>query len=92
MYNVYADNRLIGDPSAVSANALTGTITKAVNGIDAFVFRIFSNNVGWDKIACLKTHIDVEDVITGDKNTFHGRILKISPTQESIGLIYKDVQ
>lgn len=92
MYNVYADNRLIGDPSAVSASAITGTITKAVNGIDAFVFRIFSNNVGWDKIACLKTHIDVEDVITGDKNTFHGRILKISPTQESNGLIYKDVQ
>lgn len=92
MYNVYADNRLIGDPSAVSASAITGTITKAVNGIDAFVFRIFSNNVGWDKIACLKTHIDVEDVITGDKDTFHGRILKISPTQESNGLIYKDVQ
>lgn len=92
MYNVYADNRLIGDPSAVSASAITGTITKAVNGIDAFVFRIFNNNIGWDKIACLKTHIDVEDVITGDKDTFHGRILKISPTQESNGLIYKDVQ
>lgn len=92
MYNVYADNRLIGDPSAVSENAITGTITKAVNGIDAFIFRIFSNNAGWDKISCLKTHIDVEDVITGNKHVFHGRILTISPTQESSGLIYKDVQ
>lgn len=92
MYNVYADDVLIGDPSAASENAVTGTITKAVNGIDSFVFRIYSNNTGWDKLECLKTHIDAEDVITGDKHVFHGRILTISPTQESSGLIYKDVQ
>lgn len=92
MYYVYADRRLIGDPSAASENALTGTITKAVNGIDSFSFRIYSNNAGWDKLECLKTHIDVEDAITGDKDVFHGRILTISPTQESNGLIYKDVQ
>ena len=92
MYYVYADNTIINDPSAASENAITGTITKAVNGIDSFVFRIYSNNAGWDKLECLKTHIDVEDVITGDKHVFHGRILTISPTQESSGLIYKDVQ
>lgn len=92
MYNVYAGNVLINDPSATSSNALTGTITKAVNGIDSFVFRIYSNNAGWDSLECLKTHIDAEDIITGDKHVFHGRILTISPTQESSGLIYKDVQ
>ena len=32
MYNVYAGNVLINDPSATSSNALTGTITKAVQG------------------------------------------------------------
>ena len=92
MYSVYADSLLIGDPSPMGENALTGTITKAVNGIDSFVFRIYSNNTGWDKPECLKTHIDVEDCITGDKDTFHGRVLTISPTMESSGLIYKDVQ
>lgn len=92
MYSVYADSLLIGDPSPMGENALTGTITKAVNGIDSFVFRIYSNNAGWDKPECLKTHIDVEDCITGDKDTFHGRVLTISPTMESSGLIYKDVQ
>ena len=92
MYSVYADSLLIGDPSPMGENALTGTITKAVNGIDSFVFRIYSNNMGWDKLDCLKTHIDVEDCITGDKDTFHGRVLTISPTMESSGLIYKDVQ
>ena len=92
MYNVYADNTMINDPSASSDNALTGTITKAVNGIDSFSFRIYSNNTGWDKLQCLKTHIHVTDVITGDSDTFHGRVLTISPTQESSGLIYKDVQ
>lgn len=92
MYNVYAGNTLINDPSATSENAITGTITKAVNGIDSFSFRIYSNNAGWDKISCLKTHIDAEDAITGDKHVFHGRILTISPVQESSGLIYKDVQ
>lgn len=92
MYNVYADNTMINDPSASSDNALTGTITKAVNGIDNFSFRIYSNNTGWDKLQCLKTHIHVADVITGDSDTFHGRILTISPTMESSGLIYKDVQ
>ena len=92
MYNVYAGNTLINDPSATSENAITGTITKAVNGIDSFSFRIYSNNAGWDKISCLKTHIDAEDAITGDKHVFHGRILTISPTQETSGLIYKDVQ
>lgn len=92
MYNVYADNTMINDPSASSENALTGTITKAVNGIDSFSFRMYSNNAGWDKLQCLKTHIHVSDVITGDSDTFHGRILTISPVQESSGLIYKDVQ
>jgi hypothetical protein len=92
MYKVYADDVLINDPSAASENAITGTVTKAVNGIDSFVFRIYSNNTGWDRLECLKTHIDAEDVITGDKHVFHGRILTISPTQESGGLIYKDVQ
>ncbi len=92
MYKVYADDVLINDPSAASENAITGTVTKAVNGIDSFVFRIYSNNTGWDRLECLKTHIDAEDVITGDKHVFHGRILTISPTQESSGLIYKDVQ
>lgn len=92
MYNVYADNTMINDPSASSDNALTGTITKAVNGIDSFLFRMYSNNAGWDKLQCLKTHIHVSDVITGDSDTFHGRILTISPVQESSGLIYKDVQ
>lgn len=92
MYNVYADNTMINDPSASSDNALTGTITKAVNGIDSFSFRIYSNNAGWNKLECLKTHIHVADVITGDSDTFHGRILTISPTMESSGLIYKDVQ
>ncbi|EXM40957.1 hypothetical protein RASY3_01685 [Ruminococcus albus SY3] len=92
MYNVYADNTMINDPSASSDNALTGTITKAVNGIDSFSFRMYSNNAGWDKLQCLKTHIHVSDVITGDSDTFHGRILTISPVQESSGLIYKDVQ
>lgn len=92
MYNVYADNTMINDPSASSENALTGTITKAVNGIDSFLFRMYSNNAGWDKLQCLKTHIHVSDVITGDSDTFHGRILTISPVQESSGLIYKDVQ
>ena len=92
MYKVYADDVLINDPSAASENAVTGTATKAVNGIDSFVFRIYSNNTGWDRLECLKTHIDAEDVITGDKHVFHGRILTISPTQESSGLIYKDVQ
>ena len=92
MYNIYADSLLIGDPSPMGENALTGTITKAVNGIDSFVFRIYSNNAGWDKPECLKTHIDAEDCITGDKDTFHGRVLTISPTMESSGLIYKDVQ
>ena len=92
MYYVYADNTIINDPSAASENAITGTITKAVNGIDSFVFRIYSNNAGWDSLECLKTHIDAEDTITGDKHVFHGRILTISPTQESSGLIYKDVQ
>ena len=92
MYNVYADSTMINDPSASSENALTGTITKAVNGIDSFSFRMYSNNAGWDKLQCLKTHIHVSDVITGDNDTFHGRILTISPVQESSGLIYKDVQ
>lgn len=92
MYKVYADDVLINDPSAASENAITGTVTKAVNGIDSFVFRIYSNNTGWDRLECLKTHIDAEDVITGDKHIFHGRILTISPTQESSGLIYKDIQ
>ena len=92
MYKVYADDVLINDPSAASENAITGTVTKAVNGIDSFVFRIYSNNTGWGRLECLKTHIDAEDVITGDKHVFHGRILTISPTQESSGLIYKDVQ
>lgn len=92
MYNVYADSTMINDPSASSENALTGTITKAVNGIDSFSFRMYSNNAGWDKLQCLKTHIHVSDVITGDSDTFHGRILTISPVQESSGLIYKDVQ
>lgn len=92
MYKVYADDVLINDPSAASENAITGTVTKAVNGIDSFVFRIYSNNVGWSELECLKTHIDVGDCITGDKDTFHGRVLTISPTMESSGLIYKDVQ
>ena len=92
MYSVYADSLLIGDPSPMGENALTGTITKVVNGIDSFVFRIYSNNAGWDKPECLKTHIDAEDCITGDKDTFHGRVLTVSPTMESSGLIYKDVQ
>ena len=92
MYNVYADSTLINDPSAASENAITGTITKAVNGIDSFSFRIYSNNAGWDTLECLKTHIHVSDAITGDKDVFHGRVLTISPVQESSGLIYKDVQ
>lgn len=92
MYNVYAGSTLINDPSAASENAITGTITKAVNGIDSFSFRIYSNNAGWDTLECLKTHIHVSDAITGDKDVFHGRVLTISPVQESSGLIYKDVQ
>lgn len=92
MYNVYADSTLINDPSAASENAITGTITKAVNGIDSFSFRIYSNNAGWDTLECLKTHIHVSDAITGDKHVFHGRVLTISPVQESGGLIYKDMQ
>jgi hypothetical protein len=92
MYNVYADSTLINDPSAASENAITGTITKAVNGIDSFSFRIYSNNAGWDTLECLKTHIHVSDAITGDKDVFYGRVLTISPVQESSGLIYKDVQ
>lgn len=92
MYYVYADNTIINDPSASSENAITGLITKVVNGIDSFSFRIYSNNAGWDSLECLKTHIDAEDTITGDKHVFHGRVLTISPVQESSGLIYKDVQ
>lgn len=84
-------NIVINEIDTKSQNRVTGQIQKQVNSIDSFTFVIYPNNIGYSKIIPMRTHVDVADTLHNDNDTFHGRVLQISPSMDESGVVCKTV-
>ncbi|MBR1751838.1 MAG: phage tail protein [Ruminococcus sp.] len=91
MYRVKAGNVIINEPDTKSENVILGSISKAVNNVDSFTFRMYPNNSGYNALEPMITHIDVEDTNSGNIDVFHGRVLTINNKMDSAGMIYREV-
>lgn len=76
------------DPS--NPRVTGGTITKAINEVDRFTFRMYPNNPGYDKIQAKRTKITVKNTDTGAVR-FEGRVNIPKLSMDARGLICSTV-
>jgi phage minor structural protein len=69
-----------------SIKLLSGSISKGINLIDSFNFRIYPGNPGYGKIRPFKTLINILNLKTG-KYDFEGRVLKPNEAMEETGIV-----
>lgn len=70
------------------SNRISGTIKQGINTINSFTFTIFPNNEGYNLITPLSTLVKVLNTKT-NKYEFIGRVLSLSNSMDSNGLISK---
>ena len=70
------------------SNRISGTIKQGINTINSFTFTIFPNNEGYNLITPLSTLVKVLNTKT-NKYEFIGRVLSLSNSMDSKGLISK---
>lgn len=96
MYRVTIQNgnntRIIHDNRAASNSQKlsTASIVDAVNSISSFTFTINPANAGYDSLHEYTTMVTVRNV-DRNRNAFVGRVLQISPSMDSDGMITKTV-
>lgn len=68
----------------------SGSIVDAVNSINSFSFTIYPNNAGYEELNAYSTLVKVENT-KRNRIEFFGRVLQVSPSMDSNGMISKDV-
>lgn len=96
MYDVFITNngieQLIHYHSAAAntEKLASGQIVDAVNSISSFSFVIYPNNIGYDALLPYTTQVRVYNS-RKKKNVFVGRVLQVTPSMDSKGLVSKSV-
>lgn len=79
---------IINQVAISSEERISGTIKKGINSFDSFTFSIYPNNIGYNLIYPYKTLVKVYNTNT-NKHEFIGRVLKLTGTMDSDGIISK---
>lgn len=93
MYNVTLINNGISITihSADGLNAIgSGQIIDAANEISSFTFTVYPNNIGYELIKPMITHVDVYNTDRAHSD-FYGRVISVTPGMNVEGLVYKTV-